>query len=160
MGAGLAGVTTAWFLARDGHEVMVIDREPEVAAGASSANTGIIAASRAYPWTAGEIGRALRFGPELWIWGAQHLVLRTGGSYRRILEAKVRLVRYSQPLMRELAREIGFDGLGAGVLYLYRGAGELETAWQRAATMRGLGFAVELLEPAKIVALTRAPSVH
>ena len=109
MGAGLAGVATAWFLAKDGHEVVVLEREAEVAAGASSANTGIIAASRALPWSAGEIGRALRFGPELWLWGVQHLVLRSGGSYRRILEAKARLVRYSQRLMQELAREIGFE---------------------------------------------------
>ena len=35
LGAGLAGVTTAWELARDGHEVVVLDREPEVASGAS-----------------------------------------------------------------------------------------------------------------------------
>jgi D-amino-acid dehydrogenase len=60
MGAGLAGVTTAWYLAKDGHEVVVIDREPEIAAAASYANGGIIAASRAFPWSGGEIGRALR----------------------------------------------------------------------------------------------------
>ena len=101
MGAGLAGVTTAWYLARDGHEVVVIDREPEVAAAASDANTGIIAASRAYPWSAGEIGRALRrsalrLDPELSALGHAAPPLRSGGSYRRVLEAKVRLVRYSQ----------------------------------------------------------------
>ena len=107
MGAGLAGVTTAWYLARDGHEVVVIDREPEVAVAASYANTGIIAATRAYPWSVDEIGRAQRFDPELWIWLMQHLLLRSGRSYRRVLEAKVRLVRYSQPLLHELIREAG-----------------------------------------------------
>ena len=121
MGAGLAGVTTAWYLARDGHEVVVIDREPEVAAAASYANTGIIAASRAYPWAAGEIGRAQRFDPELWIWLAQHLLLRSGRSYRRVLEAKVRLVRYSQQLLHALIRDAGVScELTRGVLYLYR----------------------------------------
>ena len=146
MGAGLAGVATAWFLAKEGHEVVVIDREAEVAARASSANNGIIAASRAYPWSAGELGRALRLDPELWLWGIQHLVLRTGRSYRRILETKVRLVRYSQQLTRELAREIGFDGLRSGVLYLYRDAGALDDAWQRASTMRSLGFVLQRLD--------------
>ena len=58
MGAGLAGVTTAWYLAKEGHEVVVIDREREVAAVASYSTTGIVAASRAYPWAGGEIGRA------------------------------------------------------------------------------------------------------
>jgi len=50
LGAGLAGVTTAWELARDGHEVVVVEREAQVAAGASFANGGIVAASRPYPW--------------------------------------------------------------------------------------------------------------
>jgi len=155
MGAGLAGVTTAWTLARDGHEVVVIDREPEVAAAASYANTGIIAASRAYPWSAGEIGRALRrsalrLDPELWLWGIQHLLLRSGGSYRRVLEAKVRLVRYSQQVMHDLAGETGFAGFKRGVLYLYREARGLDEAWERAAAMRAMGFAIELLQPAKI----------
>lgn len=154
LGAGLAGVTTAWYLANDGHEVVVIDREPEVAAAASYANTGIIAASRAFPWSSGEVGRALRrsalrFDAELWLWGIQHLLLRTGGSYRRVFEAKVRLVRYSQQLMKEI------DGntLANGVLYLHRDEAALEEAWQRAGAMRALGFDVERLDAAGVRAL-------
>ena len=157
MGAGLAGVTTAWYLVRDGHEVVVIDREPEVAAGASYANTGIIAASRAYPWSAGEIGRAQRFDIELWLWLVQHLLLRSGRSYRRVLEAKVRLVRYSQQQLHELIREAGIQcELKPGVLYLYREAETLAKAWQRAAAMRALGFAIERFEPAKLAELEPA----
>ena len=150
MGAGLAGVTTAWFLGRAGHEVIVLDRETEVASASSSANTGIIAASRAYPWSAGEIGRRLRFDPELWLWGIQHLILRSGRSYRRVLDAKVRLVRYSQQVMRELAREIEFSAFTSGVLYLHRETGALEEAWERSRVMRELGFAVERIAPARI----------
>ena len=154
MGAGLAGVTTAWYLAKEGHEVVVVDREPEVAAAASYANAGIIAASRAYPWSAGEIrggfGQALRrLDAELWLWGMQHLFLRTRGSYRRVLEAKVRLVRYAQQSLNEL----GVDGLKSGVLYLHRDAGALEDAWQRASVMRELGFEIERLDAAGVRAL-------
>jgi D-amino-acid dehydrogenase len=155
MGAGLAGVTTAWYLAKDGHEVVVIDREPEIAAAASYANGGIIAASRAFPWSGGEIGRALRrstlrFDPELWLWGVQHLLLRTGGSYQRVFDAKVRLVRYSQQVMHALAADIGFNGLKSGVLYLHRDPQELEEAWERAAAMRQIGIVIERLEPTKV----------
>jgi D-amino-acid dehydrogenase len=154
MGAGLAGVTTAWYLAKEGHEVVVIDREREVAAAASYSTTGIVAASRAYPWAGGELGRAmrqaaLRFDPELWLWGMQHLFLRTGRSYRRLLEAKVRLVRYSQPLLHELAAQIGFP-LTRGVLYLYRDAEALDDASARAGDMRDHGFAVEPLDRAQL----------
>jgi D-amino-acid dehydrogenase len=161
MGAGLAGVTTAWYLARDGHEVVVVDREPEVAAVASYANTGIIAASRAYPWSAGEIGRALRrsalrFDAELSLWGLQHLLLRSGRSYRRVLEAKVRLVRYSQQTLHELASETGFEGLRRGVLYLYRDAQSLDEAWDRGAVMRAVGCEMQRLEPEGVRALEPA----
>jgi D-amino-acid dehydrogenase len=92
----------------------------------------------------------LRFDPELWLWGTQHLFLRTGGSYRRLLEAKVKLVRYSQPLLHEIAREIAFTGLQSGVLYLYRDAGALEDAAAYAEKMRGHGFAVEPLDRAQV----------
>ena len=151
MGAGLAGVTTAWYLAKEGHEVVVVDREPEVAAAASYANAGIIAASRAYPWSAGEmrdaLGQALRrFDPELWLWGMQHVFLRTGRSYRRVLEAKVRLVRYAQQCLSEL----GFDGLKTGVLYVHRNAGALDAAWQRAEVMRDAGFEIRRLDAAGV----------
>ena len=40
----------------------------------------------------------------------QHLFLRTGGSHRRVLEAKVRLARYSQHELHALVAEIGFKG--------------------------------------------------
>ena len=151
MGAGLAGVTTAWFLAKEGHEVVVVDREPEVAAAASYANGGIIAASRAYPWSAGEMGGALRqallrFDPELWLWGLQHFFLRTGGSYRRVLETKVRLVRYAQQSLNEL----GAEGLKSGVLYLHRDADALEGAWQRAEVMRSHGFEIRRIDAAGV----------
>lgn len=152
MGAGLAGVTTAWYLAKAGHQVVVLDREPEVAAGASGGATGIIAASRAYPWTASELGRAMRLDPELWLWGMQHFFQRSGGSYRRVLEAKVRLVRYSQERMGDLAAEIGFP-LSSGVLYLYRDAEVLDRAWVRAESMRSHGFALERMGKDEVAVL-------
>ena len=158
MGAGLAGVTSAWFLARAGHEVVVLEREACVAAAASGANNGIIAASRAYPWSAGELGRALRqalgrFDPELWVWGVQHLLLRSGGSYRRVLEAKLRLVRYSQQLLHEMQEEAGLAALNPGVLYLYREPRALDAAWERAGVMRSAGLAVEKLGAQEVAGL-------
>ena len=162
MGAGLAGVTTAWYLARDGHEVVVIDRAREVAGGASHAGTGIIAASRAYPWSSDEIGRALRrsalhFQPELWLWGIQHLLVRSGRSYRKVFDVKVRLVRYSQEMLHALVAEIGFSGFRRGVLYGYRDKSALDHAWERAAAMRELGFAIERLEPRQV--LQKEPAI-
>ena len=50
MGAGVVGVTTAWQLLEDGHEVTVIDRQPEAACETSFANAGLVAVGHALAW--------------------------------------------------------------------------------------------------------------
>jgi D-amino-acid dehydrogenase len=163
MGAGLAGVTTAWMLARDGHEVAVIDREPQVAAAASFANGGIIAPSRAFPWPGPQmlpvlfkalvrndqaIRLRLQLDPDFWLWGLKFLACCSARRYAEILDAKVRLVRYSQQRLAAIVAETGiqYRRLTNGVLYLYRSTEALERGWQRAETMRTLGFAIERLD--------------
>ncbi len=84
LGGGLMGVTTAYQLARDGHEVTVVDREAEPATGASYANAALIAPSHAFSWAAPGAPLALmksvfqtalpikmrpRMDPVLWSWG-------------------------------------------------------------------------------------------
>ena len=51
IGAGIVGVTTAYQLLRDGHEVTVIDRQPGPALECSHANGGYVAISQAVPWS-------------------------------------------------------------------------------------------------------------
>ena len=50
IGAGVVGVTTAYYLAKSGHEVTVVEREPEVATLASAGNAGLIAPSHSFSW--------------------------------------------------------------------------------------------------------------
>ena len=50
LGGGVIGVTAAWYLAADGHEVTLVDRQPGAALEASFANGGQISASYAEPW--------------------------------------------------------------------------------------------------------------
>ena len=50
LGAGVVGTTAAWYLANAGHEVMVIEREPEAGLETSFANGGQISVSHAEPW--------------------------------------------------------------------------------------------------------------
>ena len=52
LGAGVIGVTSAWYLARAGHEVTVIDRQPASALETSFANAGEISPGYASPWAA------------------------------------------------------------------------------------------------------------
>ena len=50
LGGGVVGVTAAWYLSRDGHEVTVVDRQPGPALETSFANGGQISVSYAEPW--------------------------------------------------------------------------------------------------------------
>ena len=52
LGGGVVGVTTAFYLLRDGHEVTLVDRQPGVARECSHANGGFVAISQAVPWSA------------------------------------------------------------------------------------------------------------
>lgn len=170
MGAGLAGVTTAWQLANDGHEVVVVEREPQVAAAASSANAGIVAASRAFPWPGPHmppmllralvrndqaVRLRLQLDPGFWLWGLKFLACCGARRYGEILERKVRLVRYSQAKLGELVARAGiaYHRLQNGVLYLYRSEQDLEHGWRRAEAMRERGFLLERLGPAQLARL-------
>ncbi len=173
MGAGLAGVTSAWYLAEAGHQVVVIEREAQVASAASFANGGIIAPSRAYPWpsprmlgtflkafvsNAQAVRIPLRLDPEFWLWGLRFLSHCSARRYREILAAKVRLARYSQQQLAALVERTGIEyhRLTNGVLYVYRSEDDLERGWQRAAPMRELGFALVRLDARGAVALEPA----
>jgi glycine/D-amino acid oxidase-like deaminating enzyme len=52
LGSGVIGVTSAWYLAQPGHEVVVLDRQPGPALETSFANAGEISPGYASPWAA------------------------------------------------------------------------------------------------------------
>ncbi|GAA4132786.1 D-amino acid dehydrogenase [Aminobacter aganoensis] len=137
LGAGVVGVTTAYELARDGHEVTVIDRLSEAAGETSFANAGLVAPGHAYTWSSPKAPRillrslfddsqALRFKPSLdvrlWSWSWKFLMNCTAEKARTNTKRKVRLCRYSQERLEGIAADTGVDyhGLDGGLLYLYR----------------------------------------
>ena len=52
IGAGIIGATTAYYLSREGHEVTVVERQPEPGMETSFANGGLVTPSMADPWAA------------------------------------------------------------------------------------------------------------
>src|SRR5260221_1821740 len=50
LGAGVVGVTSAWYLSKAGHDVTLIDRRPASGMETSFANGGQISVSHAEPW--------------------------------------------------------------------------------------------------------------
>jgi D-amino-acid dehydrogenase len=144
LGAGVVGITTAYFLAADGHEVIVVDRRPEVGLETSYANAGLIAPGHVYAWASPRAPRILleslwrsdaalkfrlRADPRLWRWSLRFLANCTAGRNRANTLRKLSLCLYSQGILAEIGRETGisYDSIRAGLLYLYRDPAHFET---------------------------------
>jgi D-amino-acid dehydrogenase len=143
LGAGVIGVTTAYELAKDGHEVVVIDRLAEAASATSFANAGLVAPGHAYTWASPKAPKillrslidesaALRFkpslDPQLWWWTWLFLKNCTAEAARINTKRKVHLCMYSQSELDRLIRETGIDHnrVEGGLMYLYRSAESFE----------------------------------
>ncbi len=137
LGAGVIGITTAYELAKDGHDVTVVERLPEAAAETSFANAGLFSPGHAYTWASPKApkillqslykeGQALRFkpslDPQLWLWSLQFLRNCTAERARINTKRKVRLCMYSQQRLQQVVADtaVPFHGLKGGLLYLYR----------------------------------------
>ena len=169
LGGGVIGVTTAYELLRDGHQVTLIERAPEAAAGASFGNAGMIVPGHAFAWASPRVPMillrslwrddlAFRMGlstdPAFWRWCARFLGQCTAERARRNTARKHRLATYAQAVLREIVADSGvaFDHAETGMLYLHRSAGSLAQGTRNMAILRELGQAQEILTPAEIAA--------
>lgn len=169
LGAGIVGITTAYELSRDGHQVTVIDREPEAAAFTSYSNAGLIAPGHAYAWSSPAApgillrslwrgDQALRFrfsaDPRFWKWMWRFWAECT--DERAILNTtrKVKLCNYSLSVFHETVRQTGveFDGRSGGLLYLYRSPRALEAASAKSRILTEHGCRIETLDPDGVAA--------
>jgi D-amino-acid dehydrogenase len=156
LGAGLLGVTSAYFLRQQGHDVVVIDRQATPAAETSFANGGQISVSHAEPWANPSaplkvlqwLGKEdapllfrLRADMRQWLWGLQFLRECTPARTRHNIEQIVRLGTYSRETLQQLRRDTGlqYDQRTQGILHFYTNAKEFESAEAPAAQMRELG---------------------
>lgn len=160
LGAGVVGVTSAWYLAADGHTVTVIDRQPGAGLETSFANGGQISVSQAEPWAnpeapakiirwLGDESAPLLFRPLLstrqWRWGAQFLYECLPGRTRDNTVQILRLAIYSGAQLRQLRDHSGvrYEHLERGILQLYFDSAEFQIACARTELIRRGG--VELL---------------
>jgi len=156
LGAGLLGVTSAYFLRQQGHEVVVVDRQATPAAETSFANGGQISVSHAEPWAnpsaplkvlkwLGQEDAPLLFriraDMRQWLWGLQFLRECTPARTRHNIEQIVRLGTYSRDMLQQLRRDIGiaYDERTQGILHFYTSQKEFDGAEGPAAQMRALG---------------------
>ncbi len=156
LGAGVIGIATAYFLAKDGHEVTVIERAEGPARETSFANGGQISVSHTDPWASpanlrkvlgwlGDQNAPLRFKPSLdpallrWIW--LYLKNCTTARARQNTERMLRIAVYSQGVLAELRRDItaDYEARHTGIVHIYRNSKNYETALEQAAFVTALG---------------------
>jgi D-amino-acid dehydrogenase len=156
LGGGVIGVTTAWFLARDGHEVTLVERERGVALGTSYANAAMIHTSLVEPWN--EPGIALKLlrwlgrddtpavlrpaaVPGMLGWGLAFLRNATRARHRRHTLINLRLALLSATALREVRRETGIehDQRERGILKIMREAAALDAGVAHAKTLADAG---------------------
>ena len=163
LGSGVVGVTSAWYLAKAGHEVTVIDRQPGPALETSFANAGQISPGYASPWAAPGIPqKALRWllmkhAPLIlrpkadsamlhWLW--QMLRNCTSERYAINKERMVRLAEYSRDQLVALRAETGieYDQRSLGTLQIFRTQKQLDGVAKDVAVLQASGVAFELLD--------------
>lgn len=168
LGGGIVGVTTAYYLAREGQQVVVLDRQPAVARETSFANAGLVAPGHAYTWASPRApkillkslflkGQALRlklrFDPRMWAWGLQFLANCTEERSRQNTTRKLHLCRYSQSLLQELtaAERLQYDLVSGGALYVYRDPAAFERGVGATRVLSDGGLALQTLTPEQVV---------
>jgi D-amino-acid dehydrogenase len=163
LGAGIVGITTAYELSRDGHDVTVIDRESEPASFTSFSNAGLFAPAHAYAWSSPAApgillrslwrgDQALRFkfsaDPRFWKWMWRFWGQCTQERAALNTIRKVRLCNYSLSVFHETVRQTGvaYDGRSGGLLYLYRSPRALEAAAAKSRLLSDHGCRIETLD--------------
>ena len=169
LGSGVIGVASAYYLARAGHDVTVVDRQHGPGLETSFANAGEISPGYASPWAGPGIPLKaikwllMRDGPlvirpildaKMWGWGLRLLANCTEKAYAVNKGRMVRLAEYSRDRMIELRADTGiaYDGRQQGTLQLFRTQKQLDHAHGDIAVLEQYGVPYELLDPAACIA--------
>lgn len=169
LGSGVIGVTSAYYLAKAGHEVTVVDRQPAPALETSFANAGEVSPGYASPWAGPGVPRKAvkwltmkhgplvvrpKLDPAMWVWMAQMLRNCTSARYALNKSRMVRLAEYSRDVLRELRAETGitYDDRAQGTLQLFRTQYQLDGTASDIAVLKQYGVPFELLDPAGCIA--------
>ena len=163
LGSGVVGTTSAYYLARQGFDVTVIDRQPAVAEETSHANAGQISPGYASPWAAPGVPlKAIKWMLQKhaplaikptadinqYLFMARMLRNCTAARYAVNKERMVRLSEYSRDCLDELRIETGieYEGRQRGLTQLFRTQAQLDGAAKDIKVLEQLGVPYELLD--------------
>lgn len=173
IGAGVVGITTAWYLTRDGHQVTVVDALGGPSEGASYGNAGGVCPGFAGPWAApGMPIKALRWmfsrsaplkiRPRMdfaqWRWLAAFMRNCTPARFAANKERMQRSAHYSRACLVQLREELSleYDHATRGVLQIFATSEEMEGGGRSAAVLEGLGVPHRLVGPDEIAKIEPA----
>lgn len=173
MGAGVVGVTSAWFLQKAGHRVTVVDRQARAGVETSYANGGQISVSHAEPWANpsaplkmlkwlsqpdAPLLFKLRLDPAQWRWGLSFLAQCTSARAAYNIRQMVNLGTYSREQLQALRRELDldYDQLSRGILHFYTSEKEFDGAIEPTRIMQELGCDRQVIDAGRAVELEPA----
>jgi D-amino-acid dehydrogenase len=166
LGAGVIGVTSAWYLSEAGHEVTLVDRQTQAAMETSFANGGQIAGGHAEPWAKPSVlPKVLRWlgredapmlfrpraDPRQWLWGLRFALECLPGRFERNTRQLAELARYSRDCLAELRSETGieYQRVARGILHFCTEHAEFEALAKHAEDMRTMGVLREIKSAAQ-----------
>jgi D-amino-acid dehydrogenase len=173
LGAGVIGVTSAWYLAAAGHEVTVVERRDAAGLETSFANGGQISAGHAEPWAKPSVvpkllrwlGREdapLLFRPRAdraqWEWGLRFLLECFPGRFQRHSRTLAGLAMHSRECLRALRAQLGirYDHLERGILQFATNERDLEALTRHAEATQALGIRRQVKSAGECFALEPA----
>ncbi|WP_238864875.1 D-amino acid dehydrogenase [Achromobacter xylosoxidans] len=168
LGSGVIGTTAAYYLARQGAKVTVLDRQPGAAQETSYANAGQVSPGYSTPWAAPGIPLkaikwlfkkhaplAIRLDGSLYQlkWMAAMLANCSAERYAVNKERMLRLAEYSRDCLRELRADTGihYEERARGTLQLFRTEAQMEAARRDIAVLEEVGVPYELLDRNRLV---------
>lgn len=169
LGGGVIGVTSAYYLAKSGHEVTVVDRQPKAAQETSFANAGEVSPGYSSPWAGpGVPVKAIKWllmrhgplvvwpklDPRMWIWLLKMLRNCTAERYAVNKSRMIPIAEYSRDCLRALRTDIGirYDERSRGTLQLFRKQKQLDGTGGDIEVLKQYGVPYEVLDRSGCVA--------
>lgn len=163
VGAGVVGATSAYFLAKEGHDVTVLDRQDGPALETSFANAGMLTPSMADPWNAPGILKTLvtslgdsksafklrlKALPSLSLWGLSFLNNAREEKYIENLHRSAELSWYSLKLLDDIRENmnLNYDQITTGSLKVFRDQEGLDHLAALSDHLRDHGMTFEVLK--------------
>ncbi|ROZ66738.1 D-amino acid dehydrogenase [Ramlibacter sp. WS9] len=173
LGAGIIGVSTAWHLLEQGHDVTVVDRQPGAAQETSFANAAQISVSYCEPWANRHApakllkwmfrnDAPLLFRPQMdwqqWRWGLQFLAQCNDAAFERNVQQLVALGAYSHAALKAVVRATGIDynRLERGIAHYYTDQASFDDAAQAAQLMQKYGVHRKVVSTAELLKIEPA----